>query len=141
MFRWLAIVAVLFVSPVNAGWFSYDSYEDCMLGKMKGQNTTMYLAADKECKKQFKVEFALFKSPVWHSDQQDGEAVVRLEELAEYEVTSGEFQISDKHCSDSKPDDFRPASIRFQNGVGKFIRSADAEWSCVRAISFRGRYK
>jgi len=36
MHRWLAIASALFVMPAHAGWFSYDSYEDCMLGKMKG---------------------------------------------------------------------------------------------------------
>jgi hypothetical protein len=140
MFRWFAIVPALFVTATHAGWFSYDNYEDCMLGKMKGQNTTMYMAADKECKRQFKVEFSLFKEPKWSFETQYGDMIVHLEDDEDYEVTSGEFLFSEKPCAESKPDDFRPASIRFQGGIGKYTQGIRRDL-CAKSVSFRGRYK
>lgn len=83
------------------------------------------------------MEFLLYQDPKWKFETKDGDEIIRLEELADYEVTSGEFQISEKNCPDSKPEDFRPVSIRFQNGVGKLKFSAGVEWYCGKSRSFR----
>ena len=48
------------VLPARAGWFSYESYEDCMLGRMKGQGSEMWDTADKACKKEFHVEVPIY---------------------------------------------------------------------------------
>jgi len=58
--RWL-LAFLLFSVPASAqaGWFSYDNYEGCMLGRTKGQDQSMYLTAAKLCQREFKVEFSL----------------------------------------------------------------------------------
>jgi hypothetical protein len=64
--RMLRIIMLLLLtsSPAYAGWFGYDNYEDCMLGRMKGQAQSMYPNADKLCKKEFKVEFVIYTDSV-----------------------------------------------------------------------------
>ena len=136
-------VLVLFVlaSPAHAGWFSSDNYEDCMLGKMKGQNTSMWSAADKECKRQFKIEFQLYTAAIkWRFEGIRGDTKVTLEDEDEYIVTSGEFMFSEQPCENSKPADFTAASIKFERGVGLYTWGLRRD-ICAKVLSFKGRYK
>jgi len=131
----------IFISPANAGWFSYDNYDDCMLGKMKGQNQSAYLFADKECKRQFKVEFLLHAPDIkWDFESVHGNTIVTLTNESEYAVTSGEFLFSQKPCAESKPSDFRAASISFNNGVGVYSWGIQGNL-CAKIVRFKGRYK
>jgi hypothetical protein len=51
MFRIIALVGALVATPAAAGWFSYDSYEDCILDKMKGQTEGSRWTVNKVCSK------------------------------------------------------------------------------------------
>jgi hypothetical protein len=136
-----------------AGWFSYDSYEDCMLGRMKGQPQMMYLTADKACKKEFGVEFNINKSLVkWDfNGDLDGKRVeISITSSDEYEITSGEFSFSEKSgaplsysgnpCQGLTEADFdKPAQLQFINGKAKV--PFNMTLTCARAVSFTGKYK
>jgi hypothetical protein len=78
---------LLIPAATNAGWFSYDDYDDCMLGRMKGQDGSMYSTADKACKRQFKMEFPLYVKDIkWNFEHGIGETIVTIEDADEYEA-------------------------------------------------------
>lgn len=138
-FKAFALFLIL-TSPASAGWFSYDNYDDCMLGKMKGQNTSVLSSAVKECKRQFKVEFSLYTPAIkWSLNRVPGGSKIILHDEDEYIVTSGDFEFSEQPCAQSKPEDFKPATLRFDNGVGLNVSFGNDV--CAKAVSFRGRYK
>jgi hypothetical protein len=118
--------AFLFLWPVSAhaGWFSYDSYEDCMLGKMKGQDRSMYPTADRECKKLLEVEFEIPESSIkWNFRDGDGETKITIEDSRDYEITSGVFRFSRKPCSEiAKDEDFgSPGPVTAETGATRTV--------------------
>jgi hypothetical protein len=130
-----------------AGWFSYDSYEDCMLGRMKGQPQMMYVTADKACKKEFGVEFNIPRSLVkWEFN----DAKVSITSSDEYEITSGEFSFSEKSsdpptysdsCQGLTDADFdKPVQLQFIDGKATVPLNINGI-TCARAVSFTGKYK
>jgi len=136
-------------ATANAGWFGYDSYEDCMLGRMKGQNQMMYLTADKACKKEFGVEFNIYdKSGVkWEVNAdvfgKNGEISITSASNGadDYEITSGEFAFSAKSCEGLTEADFsKPVELHFVNGKAKVPSDVNGT-QCTRALSFTGKYK
>ena len=145
--RFVLVAALMFLSlcsmSAHTSWLGYDSYEDCMLGKMKGQDRSMYGAADKECKRLLRVEFEIPESSIkWHFSKEDGpETKITIEDSKNYEITSGVFRFSRKPCSETRGEDFDPpASIKFSQGVGLYTSSI---WDqhCAIIETLRGRYK
>jgi hypothetical protein len=133
----------------DAGWFSYDNYDDCMLGRMKGQAPMMYASADKACKKEFGVEFGIWdKSDVkWNFNTdifgKDGEVTITsaTNGIDDYEITSGEFAFSEKSCEGLTAADFgKPVQLQFIKGKAKVPFGVNAT-ECARALSFTGKYK
>lgn len=109
--RFVLTALLLWPMTAQAG-FSYDNYDDCMLGKMKGQSSGMWVTADKECKRQFKVIFSLPTPPIkWSFETERGVTIVTITDGDQYEVTSAEFTFSEKPCADAKADDFRPPAV------------------------------
>jgi hypothetical protein len=126
-------------TAAHSGWFSYDSYEDCMLGRMKGQSERMYYTADKACKKEFRVEFDILKSSVnWEFE--GNQISVTSDGDPEYEISSGEFVFSSKSwdCAALTKEDFgMPVQLRFIAGKARI----PSDTKCGRALSFKARYK
>jgi hypothetical protein len=124
------------------GWFSYDNYEDCMLGRMKGQSQMMYATADKACKKQFGVEIHIYLGSVkWEFG--DSQIIITSASDASdsYEVTSGEFSFSPKPCEGLTDADFgKPVQLRFTAGKARMPFDTQV-MRCGRASSFTGKYK
>jgi hypothetical protein len=138
------MVGVIPITASHAGWFSYDSYEDCMLGRMKGQNSMMYEAADKACKKQFGIEFDISSSVKWKFYQTGHLGVISISEVPdEYEITSGEFSFSAKSCEGLTAADFgEPVTLRFVGGKANLpVYMNMNNTSCAHAISFKAKYK
>jgi hypothetical protein len=147
---WRPILSCLLLLPcvtaAYGGWFSYDSYEDCMLGRMKGQNQTMFHTADKACKKQFGVEFDIY-SVEW---EVHGRQISITSD--EYEIKSGEFSGSPKSCEEIKEkqklfsfgkqeQDFgEHVKLRFVAGKARLPFEPE-EIKCVRSHGFQGKYK
>jgi hypothetical protein len=141
--RYLFALALLWPLSAQAGWFNYDNYDDCMLGKMKGQDRSMYSTADKECKRQFGVEFSVRESSIKWSFGRDGlHTKVTIEDAGEYEITSGVFRFSEKPCAEIKSDqDFSQAyPIKFNNGIGVNTWSI-SDHHCAQIDELRGKYK
>lgn len=129
-------------SVSNAGWFGYDSYEDCMLGRMKGQTQMMYSAADKACKKEFGVEVEVYppSNVKWFLEHQPGGVQVVIEKSDGYEVTGGDFIFSESLCSNAKDEEFgKPVTFKFVRS--KAWAPTDKIFFCARAIQFKGKYK
>jgi hypothetical protein len=129
-----------------ARWFSYDNYDDCMLGRMKGQTLMMYATADKACKKEFGVEFDIPRSLVkWEY----GDAEVVITSSDEYEITNGEISFSEKSnglsseksCQGLTDADFdKPVQLQFIKGKATVPLNINGI-TCARAVSFTGKYK
>lgn len=138
--RYLFALALLWPLSAQAGWFSYDNYEDCMLGRMKGQNASMQPNADKLCKKEFKVEFLIYTGNIkWSFSHNSGDTVVEIEPNDDYLVSSGKFAFSDKPCSDVKEADMgQPVEIKFNKDLGNYFSMVRMQ--CARALDFRGEY-
>jgi hypothetical protein len=75
MFRIIALVGALVATPAAAGWFSYDSYEDCILDKMKGQTEGSRWTVSKVCSKALRREENIGASDRRWSWSTDGESV------------------------------------------------------------------
>jgi hypothetical protein len=124
------------------GLFSYDSYEDCMLGRMKGQSQMMFATADKACKKQFRVETYISTGSVkWEFG--GGQIVITSasDGSDSYEVATGEFSFSPKPCEGLTNADFgKPVQLQFTAGKARMPFDAE-EMHCGRALSFHGKYK
>jgi hypothetical protein len=130
---------------VRAGWFSYDNYEDCLLGRMKGQSQPMYFAADKSCKREFKVEFEIGLGGVeWAFVSGPEGLLIRLQKAPdEYEITQAKFEFAKGPCEGKTEADFGKARVlQFKRGDALILDpDLDNGPVCARAISFRGRYK
>jgi hypothetical protein len=137
--------AVLSARGASAGWFSYDSYEDCMLGRMKGQDSTMFPTAEKACKKQFNVEFEIYHRIDWKFVYAPaGATVIRLENIPEeYVITSAKFRFTDGDCTGKKDLDFgEPKTIPFKDNSGIAFDPLFVQPKfCGQSMSFRARYK
>src|SRR5216683_903956 len=96
-----------------------------MLGKMKGQSASIYSAAEKECKRQFKIDFPISASSIkWGFEHGAGETKVTIEKHEEYEITSGTFVFSQKPCNEAEEKDFgQPAPLKFEGGVALYTWS------------------
>jgi hypothetical protein len=141
MHRIAILLVCLLSSEAQAGWFSYDNYEDCMLGRMKGQDPSMYLNADKLCKKEFGVAVWVNTSDVeWRFT---ANSIRLVKTPPEYEITTGEFQFSNKQpCEGLKPEDFsKPEIVKFSNGEAPIPEELLKGMYCVRTLSFQGKYK
>lgn len=142
-----ALCAAMGMQTANAGWFSYDNYEDCMLGRMKGQDRSMYSTADKACKKEFKIEFEVLQKIDWEFSRSEVGVLISLKKSPDdIEVTSGEFSFAEGDCEGKKNADFGEAKpIVFQNGEGVIFifehRDLNKGRLCARPVSFRGRYR
>jgi hypothetical protein len=142
MFRFIFFIAFTLSSAAHAGWFSYDSYEDCMLGRMKGQNRMMYGAADKACKKQFGIPIDISQSDVkfhWHFSWAETAIIIEIEEApADYIITSGRFRFSEKACADMKLEDIGPVvEIKFSHSKGLIEKKSLT--GCIVPLSFMGK--
>jgi hypothetical protein len=140
----LAAVGFILSPAAHGGWFSYDSYEDCMLGRMKGQNSMMYAAADKACKKQFGVEFDVYRSGVkweYHTSGIDRHEILITEAPDEYEITSAEVSFSAKSCEGLTAADFgKPVILRFVSGKARLPFDMK-DMQCAQLLSVKGKYK
>jgi len=138
-------IAALSGGDASAGWFSYDNYEDCMLGRMKGQDSTMFPTADKACKKQFNVEFEIYYRIDWKFVYAPaGGTIIRLENTPEeYVITSAKFRFTDGDCAGKKDSDFgEPKTIAFKNNSGIAFDPVFVQPTfCGQSMSFRARYK
>jgi hypothetical protein len=147
LFRLLSLALIsLSTTAAQAGWFGYENYEDCILGRMKGQNPSMYGTADKPCKREFKIEVDVPKSKVkWHFGGSFSHFEITIESSEEYEIVSGMFSFSEKACGDAtKEEDFtEPQKVHFRNQTGLVddyaIRVDSAK--CGLAKELRGRYR
>ena len=142
--RYLIVFALLWPPALHAGWFSYDNYEDCMLAKMKGQDRSMYMTADKACKKQFDVEEEITylgdrMKRNWDYDR--GQLTIEItENSTEYSPTRGEFAFSEKSCTEAKDADFgQPVAVDLKNKTSaKMLFMSPV---CMRTLRLWGRYK
>jgi hypothetical protein len=141
--RHLFALALLWPVSAQAGWFSYDSYEDCMLDRMKGQSTMMYQAAQKDCKKRFDVEdeITYLRDQMkrnWEYDH--GELTIEIfDNTTDYRPTRGEFSFSEKPCKESKDSDFgQPVAMEVNkpNRQMPFIIPV-----CMKTLKLWGKYK
>jgi len=143
--RFVILLVCLSATAANAGWFSYDDYEDCMLGRMKGQPQSMYNLADRACSKQFKVEVAVPKDGVeWEFTYSIGTVSVKIASAGDYEVTKAELSFSDKPCSESKTlEDFSETlKFTFKRGQASVEHPLTKPMlKCARVDNFRGIYK
>lgn len=83
--RILTTATLLFFASEGtyAGWFGPDSYDECILDKMKGQDTRFYSYAGRACREKFPVE------------TQAGPSVSPIPQVCEYEliVDNGRFVV------------------------------------------------
>lgn len=142
--RCLLALALLWPISAQAGWFSYDNYEDCMLGKMKGQDRSMWATADKACKKQFDIgeEITYLSDKMkrnWGYDR--GQLTIEiLDNNTEYVPTRGEFSLSEKPCGEAKDPDFSsPIAVDLKSKTT--TRSLLMSPECMRTIRLWGKYK
>jgi hypothetical protein len=139
--------------PASAGWFGYDSYEDCMLGRMKGQVPGMMSTADRACKKEFHVEVGIYdpSSIEWgfEVDWKTLRATITITHSPEYEVASGEFRFAEKPCRDVTDADFgKPVAVKFYGSVATadtgFLYDGQLHlpgMACAKPVSYSGFYK
>jgi hypothetical protein len=141
-----ALLAAVVPLKADAGWFSYDNYEDCMLGRMKGQLQTMYGTAMKACQKEFGVEFSIGTRGVkWKSYVEPGVgAVIVIEEVdPEYQITTGKFKAAKMKCEESKPEDFTETlDLKFdRTGKAPVDLVKSLTNACAKAEDFKAKYK
>jgi hypothetical protein len=112
-----ATATIVLAQPVCtfAGWFGPDNYEECMLAKMKGQNSSMYYTAHTACAKLFEQEIYQRLKTSWEYD--DGYITITIAPDSGYIVTKGQFRFAPNDCDATKDDDFGvPKEISFTSG-------------------------
>jgi hypothetical protein len=139
--RYILALALLWPWSAQAGWFSYDNYEDCMLGRMKGQSASMEPNADKLCKKEFKVEFSLPTVDIkWNFTTSGGSTLITIEDAADFEILSGTFAFSEDPCS-KLTKIFTPANTLPFVGKTALYTASAGTMHCANLLDLRGRYK
>lgn len=140
----LAIFCSIWVTSVYAGWLGYDDYDDCMLGRMRGQDRSLFRNADKACKRQFKITTPIRPSLVkWEAVTHGDFLYIDIYAWPdEFEKISGKFTFSKKPCSEATDTDFGLPQVVEFNDVGHSVANVDP-WDgiCVRAITFMGLEK
>lgn len=141
---WIPLVFSLIAADAQAGWFSYDSYEDCMLGRMKGQPQSMYSVADRACSREFKRDVYVPVSEVEWEFSGVLVLAVNIVSSPGYEITKGEFLFSRKTCKEvAQASDWeKPMKLTFKYNRG--LPNVPVEkplFFCAKAIDFKGIYK
>ena len=145
MFRIIALVGALVATPAAAGWFSYDSYEDCILDKMKGQTEGSRWTVSKVCSKALRREENIGVSDRRWSWSTDGESVTITPKVKDdtFTLSRGKFTFSSKPCEESKNDDFEgPIEFVFHNDEASMrMIPTQQNARCMRGVDVWGRYK
>jgi len=130
-------------SEAKAGWFGYDNYEDCMLGRMKGQAQAMYPTADKACKKEFKIEVeATYSAKVvtWSYKANSLEIGITNDNSDFDVIKEAVLSFSDKACPDSKDTDFDQEQTVELSGK-PIIVFLYPNPICMKTLRLWGKYK
>ena len=142
------MMSYLIRTLISEGCIKYETvekteqglYEDCMLEKMKGQNQSMWLTADKACSKLFGLEKEMWTRDVkWFYDS--GSIILEVEGQTDVEATKGQFAFSPKPCADTQNGDFgAPREIAFTNGRPSRV-FIFPEPRCMKTLKVWGKYK
>jgi hypothetical protein len=131
--------AAALMQPVvsHAGWFGPDNYEDCMLAKMKGQNSGMYFTAHAACAKMFEQE--IYRSIKTSWEYANGYITITIPEDSGYIVTKGQFSFASKNCGATTDDDFgAPKEIIFTSGKPLY-KSISPPPICMKTLRLWGK--
>jgi hypothetical protein len=140
------LAAMVFARPVvsYAGWFGPDNFEECMLEKMKGQNSSMEFTAHKACAKLFKLEEEVYFlndiKKTWGYEA--GSITITItENPSNYYLTKGLFSFAPKDCEGAQDSDFgTPREIAFTSGKRTSV-SIYPSPICMKTLKLWGTYK
>lgn len=124
--KYIPFLFLFLPSFAIAGFWGPDTYDECLLEKMKGQSDSMIWTVQKVCERDFPYEKELVK-------YSDGEVKVSwstsfLEDAissnikvnkTEYRVTKAEVLFSEVDCSEAKNGDFNTPKTFTYDHTGK----------------------
>lgn len=134
-------------SQSSAGWFGPDNYEECVLEKMKGQNTLMIFAARGACEKMFPYEKKLqnYKKNIeigWLSEWPRISLSIK-KNYGNYTITRYEASFSTKSCDETENDSDYTLTKLFVFSDNKKSASVslgdDVKYQCMRTNTIWGK--
>jgi hypothetical protein len=147
----LCVILVIFPLPAFAGWlFGPDNYDDCVLEKMKGQDSSMRGHAMRACRELFPIEPVEKEILIWSKikiaweQKQNGATIeIRIEEnLSNYNISKIRATFSTQKCDEENleykfTEDFifrdeNPSKLK------KLFASENAEWKTTSYVENRG---
>jgi len=137
------LISLAAASQANAGWLSPDTYDECVLERMKGQAKAMIYHARNACELEFPYEKKLqymddLIDYAWGVDSESVGLNIKSNH-SKYKITRASAVLSIKPCSDH--DDagskFR-VSFYIIDRKGLVKHNASAPPKCMRSINFYG---
>lgn len=137
----LAMTPLIFLH----GCGGYQSYDECVLGEMKGQQAAMQSTAEKVCERKFPYEKEIYyfgddKLDIgWSRSLYGGIELEIKSNRTEYRITRVVMNFSKKSCDQSNRNDFSHALSFSFSGNTAVARSAESgEFQCARRSSVYG---
>ena len=127
------------------GCGGYKSYDECVLGEMKGQQAAMQSTAEKVCERKFPYEKEIYSFKdgeldiAWSQRLYGGiEVEVRSNET-EYRITRAVMKFSKKPCDQSSGNDFSNAlPFSFSGNTAVATTPESEDFQCMRRSSVYG---
>lgn len=124
----------------------YESYEECVLSEMKGQNPSMQSTAEKVCERKFPYEKELYPfidgnyDFTWSKNYFGGITIEVKINKTEYQITRAKMKFSEKVCDKSQRKDFDTEVLfEFESGKSATAYSSNVDnLLCMKTDSVYG---
>ncbi len=127
------LLTCISISLVSCG---YQSYEDCLLSEMKGQDSSMQGTAETVCERKFPFEKRLSGLYIdwdfaWEISRDSVLVRVVSNPYKNYKITKVDMKFSTKDCSESKYSDFK------QEHTFNFLSDKPAQVGTLKALTYK----
>ena len=137
----LTIMSLLFLYGCEV----YKSYDECLLGEMKGQQAAMQSTAEKVCERKFPYEKKIYSFRdgefhiAWSKKLHDLIEVEVQSNKTEYRITKAVLNFSKKPCDQSNENDFNNSlSFSFIANTAVARSPVSGDFQCMRSDSVYG---
>ena len=139
--------AAILLFTITLTGCGYSSYEECLLGEMKGQDASMQDIAEKLCESKHPYERKLYS---WHGEWDIGwsktghsSITIRVSENnSKYRITRAKMKFSTIDCSSAKSKDFKDELLFTFSSLGSATTSTSSasSFKCMSREAMFGIY-
>ncbi|WP_193075570.1 hypothetical protein [Pseudomonas sp. FME51] len=141
----IKILNILIIFLIISGC-GYQSFDECVLSEMKGQQVSMKSTAEKVCERKFPYEKEIYSfrdggfNLVWSKTLFNSIVIEAKENETDYRITKAKMRFSEKSCDESRVQDYNNILV-FEfgsNGRSEAYTAKARQFKCMRTDSVYG---